>query len=99
MLPWWQELSESEGGPDENTANPITEWGTTTRPIVQEAVVKINPDLIISTLLCMGLADELATHFGIPWCFVNPGFYLGENPTSQWDNDYYGSIAIWLIKN
>jgi len=99
LLPWWQELSETESGPDENTVNPIAEWGTITRPIVQETVAKINPDLIISTLLSMGLADALATHFGIPWCFVNPGFYLGENPTSQWDDDYYGSIVIWLNKS
>lgn len=77
----------------------IAEWGTITRPIVQEVVAKIKPDLIISTLLCMGLADALATHFGIPWCFVNPGFYLGENPIRQWDDDYYGSIAIWLNKS
>jgi len=99
LLPWWQELSETESGPDENTVNPIAEWGTITRPIVQETVAKINPDLIISTLLSMGLADALATHFGIPWCFVNPGFYKGENPTSQWDDDYYGSIVIWLNKS
>lgn len=99
LPPWWQELSETEGGPDENTVNPIVEWGEITRPIVQEAVAKIKPDLIISTLLCMGLADALATHFSIPWCFVNPGFYLGENPKRKWDDDYYGSITIWLTKN
>ncbi len=99
LVPWWQELKESGGEPDENTVNPLTEWGTITRPFVQEAVARIKPDLIISTLLSMGLADALATHFGIPWCFVNPGFYLGENPTSQWDDDYYGSIPIWLNKS
>lgn len=99
MPPWWQKLSETGNGPDENTVNPITEWGTIIRPVVQDAVAKIKPDLIISTLLSMGLADELATHFGIPWCFVNPGFYLGENSTRQWDDDYYGSIAIWLTRS
>lgn len=100
LQPWFQEFDEAGGEPDENSANPIAEWGIITQPIVQSAVSKIKPDLIVSTLLCMGLADALATHNGIPWCFVNPGFYLGDHSTRQWDEDYYhGSVGIWLSKH
>ena len=71
---WWQEFNEKGSEPDENTENLIAAWGIATQPFVQEAVSKVKPNLIVSTLLCMGLADALATHNGIPWCFVNPVF-------------------------
>jgi len=99
LPPWWKKLSESKDDPDENTVNPITEWGKITLAIVEEMVAAIKPDLIISTLLCMGLANALASHLRIPWCFVNPGFYIGDNPKTQWDEDYYDPITIWLTKN
>jgi MGT family glycosyltransferase len=40
--------------------------------------------------LCMGLADQLASGFGIPWCFVNPSFYFGEDSARPWDADFLG---------
>lgn len=99
LPPWWRDLAKSGRDPDENTVNPITEWGKITKPFVQELVAKLKPELIISTLLSSGIADELATHFSIPWCFVNPGFYLGANSKTTFDDDYFDPITIWLHKN
>ena len=96
---WIQELQANGGKPDESMTNPLVEWGTTTQPIVQDAVSKIKPDLIISTLFCMGLADALATALGVPWCFVNPSFYFGDHSTRQWEEDWYGSLIPRLAES
>lgn len=96
---WVQELQAKGGKPDESMKNPLAEWGTTAQPIVQDAVSKIKPELIISTLFCMGLADALAKTLGIPWCFVNPSFYFGDNSTRQWEEDWYGPLIPQLAES
>ena len=96
---WGQELQVKGGVPDESTPNPLIEWATITQPIVQEAVSKIKPELIISTLFCMGLADVLATNLGIPWCFVNPSFYFGDHSPRKWEDDWYGPFVHWFAKS
>jgi MGT family glycosyltransferase len=47
----------------------------------------------------MGLADQLATRAGVPWCFVNPGFYFGDHSTRRWDEDYYGTAIQWFAES
>jgi MGT family glycosyltransferase len=47
----------------------------------------------------MSLADSLAANAGVPWCFVNPGFYFGQNSTRHWDEDYYGIPIQWLAES
>jgi MGT family glycosyltransferase len=46
----------------------------------------------------MGLADQLAESAGVPWCFVNPGFYFGDHSIRRWDQDYYGTAIQWLAE-
>src|SRR5260370_20777499 len=48
------------------------------------------PIVLLGSLLCMGLADQLASDMGIPWCFVNPSFYFGEDSGRPWDADFLG---------
>jgi len=38
----------------------------------------------------MGLADQLALDLGVPWCFINPSFYFGEDSARPWDADFLG---------
>ena len=74
----------------EELANPLETWGELCHPTVADLIASRSPDLIVSTLFCMGLADALSASFAIPWCFVNPAFYFGENQTRSWEDDYYG---------
>lgn len=92
---WRREL----GGraPEETTTNPVEEWGKFSLPFVRDGVAERNPDLIVSSLLCMGLADALANSFEIPWCFVNPGFYFGASQSRSWEADYHGYIQ-WVVR-
>jgi MGT family glycosyltransferase len=38
----------------------------------------------------MGLADQLALDLRVPWCFINPSFYFGEDSARPWDADFLG---------
>jgi UDP:flavonoid glycosyltransferase YjiC (YdhE family) len=84
--------------PDETT-NPVDEWGELCLPVIEDSVAKREPDLIIGSLLCMGLADALAKSLDIPWCFVNPAFYFGELQNRPWEEDYYGPYVQWLVRD
>jgi UDP:flavonoid glycosyltransferase YjiC (YdhE family) len=86
------------GDVDENTPNPLAIWGELTLPYVKEKVEAFHPDLVISSLFCMGLADELAQAFDIPWCFVNPSFYFGDYQARNWAEDWYGSFVQWIAR-
>jgi hypothetical protein len=59
---------------------------------------EIKPDLIISSLFCMGLADALAASIEVPWCFVNPSFYFGDYSTRSWEEDWYGTPIRWFAQ-
>ena len=96
---WQKELQDKGGKLNESTIDPLVEWATLTQPIVQVDVSKIKPDLIISTLFCMGLADALATNLNIPWCFVNPSFYFGDHSPRRWEEDWYGAFVPWFAEN
>ena len=86
------------GDVDESTPNPLAIWGDLTLPYVKEKVEVLQPDLVISSLFCMGLADELAQAFNIPWCFVNPSFYFGDHQARDWAEDWYGSFVQWIAR-
>lgn len=47
----------------------------------------------------MGLADQLAASAGVRWCFVNPGFYFGDDSTRRWEEDYYGTAIQWFAES
>ena len=78
----------AEIGPE--TPNPLTEWGRVCAPSLQARIQPHKPMILLSSLLCLGLADQLASDLGIPWCFVNPAFYFGEDSARPWDADFLG---------
>jgi MGT family glycosyltransferase len=67
--------------------------------VSQKVVQRIKPDLILGSLFCMGLADQLAASAGVPWCFVNPGFYFGDHSIRRWEEDYYGTAIQWFAES
>jgi UDP:flavonoid glycosyltransferase YjiC (YdhE family) len=91
---------EETGAPrDETTPNPLVEWSDLCSNFGQEVFSEVRPDLIVSSLFCMGLADELAKANGVPWCFVNPSFYFGDFSTREWDEDWYGDRIVWFARD
>src|SRR5713226_10038936 len=59
-----------EIGPE--TPNPLVEWAQACAPPMRAHIQPRRPIVLLGSLLCMGLADQLASDLGIPWCFVNP---------------------------
>ena len=59
---------------------------------------ELAPEVIVSSLFCMGLADQLAADRGIPWCFVNPSFYFGAHSRTTWEDDWHGSFVPRLAR-
>ena len=76
-------------GPD--TPNPLTEWAQECAPTICAQIQAREPMALLSSLLCMGLSDQLALDLGIPWCFINPSFYFGEDSARPWEADFLGA--------
>ena len=99
IIRWAKEFESSDGRLEDGASNPLVDWATAALPVGQEAVTRTKPDLIVGSLFCMGLADVLAASAGVPWCFVNPGFYIGDHSTRQLDADYYGSAIQRFVES
>ncbi len=98
VIRWAEEVRTVSGKPNANSPNPIVDWASAAQPASKEVMQRIEPDLILGSLFCMGQADQLAKGAGVPWCFVNPGFYFGDHSTRRWDQDYYGTAIQWLAE-
>lgn len=90
---WIKQLNENSTPP-----NPFLEWGTLALGAVRAPVSELSPDVIVSSLFCMGLADLLAEELKIRWCFVNPSFYFGEHSRTTWQEDWYGPFVPRLAR-
>jgi hypothetical protein len=84
----------SQIGPE--TPNPLTEWAQVCAPTIRAQIQTRKPMALLSSLLCLGLADQLASDLRIPWCFINPSFYFGEDSARPWEADFLGaSIGVF----
>jgi UDP:flavonoid glycosyltransferase YjiC (YdhE family) len=81
----------AEIGPE--TPNPFVEWAQVCAPAMRAPIQAHKPIVLFSSLFCMGLADQVASDLGVPWCFVNPSFYFGEDSARPWDADFLGLSA------
>lgn len=96
---WINTIRQDGSDPNGGIMNPMLEWANPLIPIGLETLSKFKPDLIVSTLFGIGLADELSKYSGIPWCFVNPSFYFGEYATRDWQEDWYGPFIPRLARD
>jgi len=80
-----------EIGPE--TPNPLVEWAQVCAPAMRAPIQARKPMVLLSSLFCMGLADRLGSDLGVPWCFVNPSFYFGEDSARPWEADFLGLSA------
>jgi UDP:flavonoid glycosyltransferase YjiC (YdhE family) len=78
------------------TPNPLVEWAQVCAPAIRATLQARQPTVLLSSLFCMGLADQLASDFAVPWCFVNPSFYFGEDSARPWEADFLGlSVGVF----
>lgn len=94
---WIADLPEG-GELNESTPNPLVAWASTCASWVRDALGDRKPDLFLSSLFCMGLADALARDTDAPWCFVNPSFYFGDDGYRSWEDDFFG-INVWFFRD
>jgi UDP:flavonoid glycosyltransferase YjiC (YdhE family) len=76
-------------GPE--TPNPLTEWAQVCAPAIRGQIQARRPLVLLSSLLCMRLTDQLASDLGVRWCLVNPSFYFGEDSARPWEADFLGA--------
>src|SRR5215510_997896 len=59
------------------------------------------PAVLLSALHGLGLTDLLASALAVPWCFINPSFYFGEDSARPWDADFRGpgvhAMRSWFL--
>jgi UDP:flavonoid glycosyltransferase YjiC (YdhE family) len=87
------------GDPDPDLPNPMTEWANPLMSFSLEIVSDFKPDLIVSSLFGMGLANKLSKQTDTPWCFVNPSFYFGDHASTTWEDDWYGPFIPRLARD
>jgi len=76
-----------------DTPNPVANWAQGCLPEAARAIRPLEPDILVSTLFCASLANLLASELQIPWVFVNPGPYFGEDSRRAWTADFAGLTA------
>lgn len=92
-LGWIHDLAERGKEPGRDTRNPLMEWADLCAPTMVKAVQAERPDVVLGSLFCMGLAEQLASALSVPWCFVNPSYYFGEASLRTWEADFVGLTA------
>jgi len=84
-----------------DTPNPLVEWAQACLPAALAEIRSSKPNLLLSTLFCMALADRAATALHIPWVFVNPSFYFGNDARRPWEADFpglgAGMFRHWML--
>jgi hypothetical protein len=75
---WVQEFTERSQELGPGTPNPLVGWAQACAPAMRTAIQARKPAVLISSLFCMGLAGRLVLDLEVPWGFVNPSFYFGD---------------------
>jgi len=90
-----------EGGSEQNGdwPNPMVEWANPLMPSSLKVISEFKPDLMVSSLFGIGMAEQLSAHSGTPWCFVNPSFYFGDYATGDWEEDFYGPFLPRVVRD
>ena len=79
------------------TPNPLVEWAQVCAPAMRAHIEPRKPTILLSSLFCLGLTDQVASELGVPWCFINPSFYFGEDSARTWDAEFLG-ISIGTFR-
>ncbi|MFV0436401.1 MAG: glycosyltransferase [Desulfopila sp.] len=94
-------LFASNGEELTDAENPVAAWGLSTAPAVRQALGQWRPQLVVTSLLTMGLGRTLAQALTIPHCLVNPGcnFFSSAERLRSADFSRLGTLLYrhWLL--
>ena len=66
---------------------PLKEWAADSLSAVCDLVSQFQPGVMLSQLLTAELASRTKTETGLPWCFVNPACYFGQQSVRPFEAD------------
>ena len=66
---------------------PLAEWSADCVPTVCDLAAQWKPDVILSQFFTMELASRLKAETDLPWCFVNPAYYFGQQSGRPLEED------------
>jgi UDP-glucoronosyl and UDP-glucosyl transferase len=74
--------------------SPVRAWGDDFLPAVCALVRDFRPQLILSELFTMQLAQRVKAACGLRWCYVHPGYYIGPDSRRPFEADYVSNRVI-----
>jgi len=66
----------------------LSAWAAEVAPVVQAAMQRTRPDLLLSSLFGVEVALQAAAGRAIPWSIINSTFYVGPNPPRPLEQDF-----------
>ncbi|HEX5327432.1 MAG TPA: nucleotide disphospho-sugar-binding domain-containing protein [Acetobacteraceae bacterium] len=82
-----------------SVGDPVVSWADACASDATEAVRPLQPEILISSLHCMHLADHLSRELNIPWVFINPSFYFGDDALHPWETDFASPRAVRVFRD
>jgi UDP:flavonoid glycosyltransferase YjiC (YdhE family) len=67
---------------------PLREWSLACLPFVQDVIGSTPLDAVVSSLFALPLSDLVSSTSRVPYCFVNPAYYFGDDNVRPWDEDF-----------
>ena len=74
--------------------SPLRTWADACLPSVRSVAAGFHPQAIVSELFTVELARLTKTERGIPYCFLNPGYYFGPDSLRPPEADFVGISRI-----
>lgn len=69
---------------------PLREWADACAPAVRSLVRDFQPGGVVSELFTVELARLTKAACGVPYCFLNPGYYFGPDTLAASQADFAG---------
>lgn len=78
--------------------NPLTVWARACASFVRSSLQGWRISVVVSAMMCQGLARDLSDALAVPWCFVNPSFYYGDRNTRPGSPDF-SVPGAWMVRH
>src|SRR4030095_3275685 len=90
VIRWNEQLAAAEPAATRYIpiVTPLTEWSADTLPTVCDLASQFQPEVMLSQLMTMDLASRIKAQTGLPWCFVNPAYYFGQQSRRPFEEDF-----------
>ncbi len=75
--------------------SPLRTWAEACAPSVRSFATDFQPQAIVSELFTVELARLTKAECGIPYCFINPGYYFGPGSRRPPEADFIGMSRVF----